>query len=94
MNLEARPEASIVIFDSSAPIGTGQAVYMSATARQLGDDELAEQIDVFSRRSLSHGTREWTPEDVHQPARLRLYRATAVEQYVLDERDSRVSVTP
>jgi nitroimidazol reductase NimA-like FMN-containing flavoprotein (pyridoxamine 5'-phosphate oxidase superfamily) len=31
-NLAARPELSIVVFDSQAPVGTGQAVYMAATA--------------------------------------------------------------
>jgi hypothetical protein len=32
-NLAARADVSIVIFDSTVPISTGQAVYMSATAR-------------------------------------------------------------
>ncbi|HEY3207651.1 MAG TPA: pyridoxamine 5'-phosphate oxidase family protein [Gaiellaceae bacterium] len=31
-NLAARSELSIVVFDSQAPISTGQAVYMSAVA--------------------------------------------------------------
>ena len=31
-NLAARPELSIVVFDSQAPVGTGQAVYMAAAA--------------------------------------------------------------
>ena len=32
-NLAARPEVSIVVFDSGVPIGTGQGVYMAARAR-------------------------------------------------------------
>ena len=34
-NLAVRPRIGIVIFDSRAPIGTGQGVYMSAVAREL-----------------------------------------------------------
>src|SRR5688572_24852505 len=34
-NLVARPHVSIVIFDSQAPIGTGQGVYISAVAAKL-----------------------------------------------------------
>jgi hypothetical protein len=34
-NLAERPEASIVVFDSQAPVGTGQAVYMAVTADQV-----------------------------------------------------------
>jgi uncharacterized protein YhbP (UPF0306 family) len=91
--LEARREVSIVIFDSSVPIGTGQGVYMSASARELTGDERAQGIDVFSRRSLAHGGDEWTLEDVQPPVRLRLYRATAVDQYLLGAHDRRVRVT-
>ena len=92
-NLEARPDVSIVVFDSAVPISTGQAVYMSATAGELVGDERAEALEIYSRRTLAHGGREWTLEDVQSPARLRLYRATAVDHYVLDEHDRRVPVT-
>jgi nitroimidazol reductase NimA-like FMN-containing flavoprotein (pyridoxamine 5'-phosphate oxidase superfamily) len=91
-NLEARRELSIVIFDSSTPIGTGVGVYMSAVAEPLAGDEAAEAIDIFSRRSLEQGGHEWTLEDVQGPARLRLYRATAVDQY-FGKNDRRVPVS-
>jgi nitroimidazol reductase NimA-like FMN-containing flavoprotein (pyridoxamine 5'-phosphate oxidase superfamily) len=91
-NIAARPEVSIVIFDSSVPIGTGQGVYMSARAEKLEGSEREHGIDVFSRRSLAHGGSAFTVEDAQEPARLRLYRATAVEQYVLDEHDLRIPV--
>jgi len=32
-NLAERPEVQIVIFDSSAPVGHGEAVYIRGTAR-------------------------------------------------------------
>jgi nitroimidazol reductase NimA-like FMN-containing flavoprotein (pyridoxamine 5'-phosphate oxidase superfamily) len=93
-NIEARGELSIVIFDSSVPIYTGKAVYMSATALELEGDERAEAIEIFSRRSLAHGGPEWTLERVQSPARIRLYGAIADDLYVLYEDDRRVPVTP
>jgi nitroimidazol reductase NimA-like FMN-containing flavoprotein (pyridoxamine 5'-phosphate oxidase superfamily) len=92
-NLNVRHDVSIVIFDSSVPISTGQGVYMSAVAQELTGDDRKEGINVFSRRSLAHGGHEWTLESVQSPARHRLYRATAVDLYVLDPHDRRVPVT-
>ena len=66
---------------------------MSAVARQPSGDERETGIDVFSRRSLSHGGVEWTLSDVEAPAQLRLYRARAVDQYVLNADDNRIPVT-
>ena len=79
-NLAVRPQLSIVIFDSTAPIGTGEGVYMDAVAEQLTEPQTA--IEVFSRRSLAQGGGEWTAADVSAPAELRLYRATASEQWI------------
>ena len=91
-NLVARPQVSIVIFDSSVPIGNGQGVYMAATAEEVTGDARIAAIDVFSRRSLGHGGREWTLEDVEPPAELRLYRAIASAHYVLGSIDRLVAV--
>jgi len=83
-NLVGRPEVGIVVFDTSAPIGTGQGVYMTATAAQVtDDDEIARGIDVFSRRSRSHGGAAWTAADVTPDADLRLYRAIADAHFIL-----------
>jgi hypothetical protein len=84
-NLAARPHASIVVFDSQTPISTGQAVYMTAGVEQLSGADARRGIEIFSRRSLACGGREWTPADVEGPAILRLYRATASEQWMLDK---------
>jgi len=82
-NLAVRPELSIVIFDSRVPIGAGQAVYMSARAEAVADTEADRDLEVFSRRSLLRGGREWTA-DVVRAAGLRLYRASVLEHWVLD----------
>ena len=82
-NIAARPEVGIVVFDSQAAIGTGQGVYMSAVAKLLGTGEISSGIEAFSRRSVAHGGREWTREDVRPGAGLRLYRATADSHWIL-----------
>jgi uncharacterized protein YhbP (UPF0306 family) len=97
-NLATRADVSIVIFDSQAPIGTGQAVYMLASAEEVTSAELHQGVDVFSRRSTAHGGREWTLDDVRPPAFHRLYRATAAQHWVLDPDvhpgDHRIPVSP
>jgi hypothetical protein len=95
-NLAARPQMSIVIFNSQTPINTGQAVYMAAVAEELTGVELERGIAVFSRRSVASGASEWKPDDVLPPALIRLYRATASEHWVLDPAghpDQRTTVT-
>jgi hypothetical protein len=93
-NLARRGDVGIVIFDSTVPIGTGQGVYLRAVAAEVVGDECAPALEFFSQRSLTHGGRVWTVADVQPPAQLRLYRATALEHYLLDEHDHRIPVTP
>ena len=52
-NLAARPDVSIVIFDSSVPIGTGQGVYMTAVAAELTGTERDNCIRDFQARTGS-----------------------------------------
>jgi Pyridoxamine 5'-phosphate oxidase len=85
-NIAARPQVGIVIFDSHAPIGTGQGVYISATAEQVGSDNLTRGIETFSQRSIGHGAAAWTVKDVQAESGLRLYRAIA-ESYSILARD-------
>ena len=82
-NIAARPEVGIVIFDSSVPIGTGQGVYMAAIAAPLPDPMLERGLEVFSERSLAHGGRRFTMEDVSGAAGIRMYRAEATEHSML-----------
>jgi hypothetical protein len=77
-----------VIFDSNAPVGTGQGVYAAALAEEVGGADLDRAVDVFSRRSVAHGAAAWTRAHVDGPARHRLYRAIAFELF-LGERDVR-----
>ena len=91
-NLRERREVSGVVFDSTAPINTGQGVYILGVAQELPAHECAEPIVMFSERVVGHGGDPWTLEDVTGSSRHRLYRATAEALYVLDEHDHRVQV--
>jgi nitroimidazol reductase NimA-like FMN-containing flavoprotein (pyridoxamine 5'-phosphate oxidase superfamily) len=87
-NVAVRQDVSLVIFDSHAELGEGRGLYVRARADQLDDAAAADAIAVFSRRSIAQGGHEWSAGDVRAPARLRLYRAVAVERDlgILDQR--------
>ena len=86
-NLAERAELAIVIFDSTQVPGDVAAVYMTATAEQV-----TKGLEVFNERSVAQGLREWTLDEVTEPGRFRLYRATATEQWTLDDAERRVPV--
>lgn len=83
-NIASRPEVSIVVYDSRAPVGAGgaTAVYMAATAAEVDpahlDRTLAEMPSFAGR-----GGRDLAPVDLRPPAPYRLFRATVTEQSVL-----------
>jgi hypothetical protein len=97
-NLATRPQLSIVVFDSQAPVGTGQAVYMAATAAELSGAELERGLQVYpGEAGLRAGARTMAPEDVLAPSLYRLYRATVSQHWVLDPDlapDQRTTVSP
>lgn len=93
-NIETRHEISLVMFDSSAAINTGQGVYMSALAQRTAASETAAALEIYSHRSAGHGGRPWSVDELAAPGGLRLYHATAISHYVLDERDHRVPISP
>jgi hypothetical protein len=92
LNLGERPEISAVIFDSTVPIGTGVAVYMAGSAKELVGTELEDGIEVFSQVSLAGGGSAWSLGDVTGSAELRLYRAEISECF-LGESDHRHPVS-
>ncbi len=82
-NLAAKPQLAISVFDSSVPVGGGQAVYMKGMAKELGGDELVAGVDVFDRVSRRKIAREWTFDDLQGLSLFRLYRARVSEHWVL-----------
>jgi Pyridoxamine 5'-phosphate oxidase len=73
-NIAARPAVAIVIFDSTAPVGEGTAVYIDATAARVPDDELPQRCaEAFA--TVGGGAVAFTPEQLSGDAVLRLYCA-------------------
>jgi nitroimidazol reductase NimA-like FMN-containing flavoprotein (pyridoxamine 5'-phosphate oxidase superfamily) len=84
-NVTARPNVSIVIFDSQVAVGSAAAVYLSARAEEVSGADLERDVSFFDAASRAQGlTRRWASEDVLSPAPYRLYRATASQHWVLD----------
>jgi nitroimidazol reductase NimA-like FMN-containing flavoprotein (pyridoxamine 5'-phosphate oxidase superfamily) len=96
-NVRARPEVSIVLFDSHVAVGSARAVYMSGRAEELSGADLERDIPLFDMASQAQGlTRRWALEDMLAPAPYRLYRATVSQHWVLDpdsSPDDRAEVT-
>jgi nitroimidazol reductase NimA-like FMN-containing flavoprotein (pyridoxamine 5'-phosphate oxidase superfamily) len=77
MNIAARPEIAIVIYDSTAPIGQGRAVYVSARASAVAEGELPQRCaEAFAR--VDPGAKRFQPHELSGDAPLRLYRARAI----------------
>jgi Pyridoxamine 5'-phosphate oxidase len=72
-NVTERPAVEIVIFDSTAPIGNGQAVYLSATARPISDSRL-EAVCPEAFRTTA-GAPRFEPDELRGGALLRLFAA-------------------
>ncbi|WP_328322574.1 pyridoxamine 5'-phosphate oxidase family protein [Kribbella sp. NBC_00382] len=94
LNLTARPEVAIVIYDSQRPVFTAEAVYLTAHAEQVPDSDLIRCTPTYRSRLPDLTT--FTPEHLQTPNPLRLYRARALEASVLlnnDGPDLRVPLT-
>jgi hypothetical protein len=80
-NLLERPDVQIVIFDSSVAVGHAEAVYISARAREVREDELPAVVgEAFGERG---GARRFAPEELRGEGDLRLYVASATSWEVL-----------
>ncbi|WP_326795981.1 pyridoxamine 5'-phosphate oxidase family protein [Streptomyces sp. NBC_01808] len=76
-NLAARPGVEFVVYDSTAAIGAGRAVYVGATAEQVPETQLAAACDEAFAGAVAAGAIRFRPEDLSGDAGLRLYRARA-----------------
>lgn len=98
VNLAARPQLAMVVFDSTVAPNTGQAVYLSAVAAEQTDPaDIESGIATYSRVSLRSGLAAWGVDRVTGDARLRLFKATVSEHYIMDPDapiDVRIPVTP
>ncbi|WP_344311321.1 pyridoxamine 5'-phosphate oxidase family protein [Fodinicola feengrottensis] len=94
-NIALRPQVSMAIYDSRVPIGQAEAVYLSARATKVPDDEIEEAAAIYHRRLPRE--KHFTLAELRDSGLYRLYRATALEHSVLVRggatgADSRVTV--
>ncbi|MGH2755140.1 MAG: pyridoxamine 5'-phosphate oxidase family protein [Actinomycetota bacterium] len=80
VNISRRSEVSIVVFDSSVPIGGAEAVYMSGTAKTI--ESPTEEDCAAAFRPRFEGVRSMSPDEL-RGGRLRLYRADVTQHWVL-----------
>ncbi|SFP30158.1 Pyridoxamine 5'-phosphate oxidase [Amycolatopsis arida] len=100
-NIAARPAVAITIFDSHAPIGGAEALYLEATAGPLGDRGRTAALALLNARLPRD--RRLRPGTVEPPGPLRIYQAEVTQHFVLirggDTRfdnvtDTRLAVAP
>lgn len=88
-NIAERPRVAIAVYDSRRS-GSWSAFYVGAVAQEL--DDIDDALEAFNRRGEEQGLRAWSRAEVTPPGEFRLYRATATEQFVLDDHDTRLPV--
>jgi len=91
-NLAERSEVALAVFDSTVAVGEAIAVYVEGVAAEVPDEELEAAIAVYDAKSVARGLQRWTADDVSGSAPFRLFRTTASQVFVLDERERRVPV--
>ncbi len=80
-NVAERPGVEIVIYDSSAAVGDGEAVYIAATVRTIPDDELDAVCGEAFRTTA--GARRFTADELRaMPLDLYVARASEWEVHV------------
>lgn len=87
-NLAGRPDVSLVVYDSSLPVGEPVAVYMSGVAAEVTGSAVAEVAAAYGEAALPKGGRRVRIEEVTGEGIYRMYRATIREHWILDP-DSR-----
>jgi hypothetical protein len=88
LNIGARPQVSMVIFDSRVPPYHGRAVYLTATASEVAEPDLVRALEIYPGPSHRDSIAVEVA-DVTAPSAYRLYRATVSEAFVLCPREPR-----
>lgn len=82
-NIDRKPDVFLVIYNSTVPAGTGEGVYIKATAEQLTEpDEVRRVFDLLKSR---HATSFWDFAAVSEGGPIRLYKATPQKAWMNDD---------
>lgn len=88
VNLAARPEVSLVVFDSTVPPYHGRALYAEGTAGVLEGDELERGLVAYPG-DPARGASTIDVDSVSGESEYRLFRATTTRTWVLCPRPPR-----
>jgi hypothetical protein len=88
VNVAARPQVSLVVFDSTVRPYHGNAVYAVGEAHELSGDDVGRGLEIYPG-AAERGVPRFTLEDVSGSSPYRLYQATAADLWVLCPREPR-----
>jgi uncharacterized protein YhbP (UPF0306 family) len=100
-NIAVRPDVAITIFDTDAPIGRAEALYLEATAEPVTGDTRAAALALLNTRLPAK--QALGVDDLEPAGSLRVYQAAITRHFVLirggDTRfdnatDARLAVAP
>jgi hypothetical protein len=80
-NIAHRPAVAITLFDTQAPIGKAEALYLEATASLVGDTARPAAIELLNSRLPTHQHLDLT--DVGPAGHLRVYQASVHQHHIL-----------
>src|SRR2546423_12494507 len=83
-NIAARPSVAITVFDTHAPIGQAEALYLEATAGPVDDHAQLVPVELLNTR-LPTG-QQLGPDDLGPAGRLRVYQANVTRHSRLARR--------
>lgn len=80
-NIAARPTVAVTIFDTDAPVGQAEALYLEATAGLVDDHARSGAVELLNAR-LPTG-RQLEPHDIGPDGPMWVYQAVVTQHYVL-----------
>lgn len=86
INVAARPQVSLIVFDSTVRPYHGNAVYAAGEARELSGADLDRALQIYPGPAARGGS-QMTLDDVSGSSPYRFYQATATDLWVLCPRD-------
>jgi hypothetical protein len=100
-NIARRPAVAITVFDTDAPIGRAEALYLEATAGTVDDTTAPATVELLNARLPPR--QHLAADDLGPTGPLRVYEATVRQHYVLirggdarfdNDIDTRLAVRP
>lgn len=79
-NIRENEDVFIVVYDSTMPEGTGEGVYIEATAYEVTDPEEVQQVVVLQKGDMRCEADQVSGEAIH-----RFYKATPKNVWVNDD---------